>query len=208
LLIDTGLRDWKAFPLGDDTPTAPGPNYKRGFSVLIFAPKLFDSPEVFEMCSSTGAHMSFCERLYNEAEPNFDKGTVPIVKITEAEPIQIGRGKSRELRFTIVKWIARPPEFTIALAKLKAAAGGAPDKSAGAAADGGDDFDDGSVGAGGNDFDDDGGAGGAVVDEPADGTKASAKAGKAKKGRGKAQAEPPKPSSDILDDPINDPIPY
>jgi hypothetical protein len=47
------------------------------------------------MCSSTGAHLSFCERLYNEAEPHFNKGNVPIVKITEAEGIKAGRGKSR-----------------------------------------------------------------------------------------------------------------
>ena len=71
------------------------------------------------MCSSTGAHLSFCERLYNEAEPNFGKGNVPIVKITDAEPIKVGKGKSRELQFEIVKWIPRPAAIVEALAKLK-----------------------------------------------------------------------------------------
>ena len=51
------------------------------------------------MCSNTGADLSFAERLFNEAEPKFGNGEVPIVKITEAEPIKIGKGKSRELHF-------------------------------------------------------------------------------------------------------------
>ena len=106
LLIGEGLRDWKPFPLGSVTPPSPGPGYKRGFSILLYAPKLLGSPEAHEMCSSTVAHLSFCERLYNEAEPNFGKGNVPIVKITEAEPIKVGKGKSRELQFEIIKWIA------------------------------------------------------------------------------------------------------
>ena len=92
-----------------------------GFSILLYAPKLLGSPEAHEMCCSTGAHLSFCERLYNEAEPHFGKGDVPIVKITEAEPIKVGKGKSRELKFEIVKWVPRPAAIIEALAKLKAA---------------------------------------------------------------------------------------
>ena len=118
LLIGEGLRDWKPFPLGS-SPPAPGPSFKRGFAILIYAPKLLGSPEAHEMCSSTGAHLSFCERLYNEAEPNFGKGNVPIVRITEAEPIKVGKGKSRELKFEIVKWVPRPAAIVEALAKLK-----------------------------------------------------------------------------------------
>ena len=120
LLIGEGIRGLEA--LSDSTASRrprPVPNYKRGFSILLYAPKLLGSPEAHEMCSSTGAHLSFCERLYNEAEPNFGKGNVPIVKITEAEPIKIGKGKSRELHFEIIKWIPRPAAFVEALAKLK-----------------------------------------------------------------------------------------
>ena len=120
LLIGEGLRDWKPFPLGS-SPPPPGPSFKRGFAILIYAPKLLGSPEAHEMCSSTGAHLSFCERLYNEAEPNFGKGNVPIVRITEAEPIKVGKGKSRELKFEIVKWIPRSAAIVDALTKLKAA---------------------------------------------------------------------------------------
>ncbi len=61
------------------------------------------------MCASTGAFLSFAERLYNEAEPNFGKGNVPIVRLIEAKEIKIGKGKSRELKFEITKWIPRPP---------------------------------------------------------------------------------------------------
>ena len=78
----------------------PVPNYKRGFSFLVYAPKLLGSPEAFEMCSSTGAHLSFCERLYNEAEPNFGKGNVPIVKITRPS-------RSRSERASRVNCISR-----------------------------------------------------------------------------------------------------
>jgi hypothetical protein len=189
LLLGEGIRDWKPFLIGDNVPSSPGPNYKRAFSLLVFAPKLLGSPEAHEMCASTGAHLSFCERLYNEAEPNFGKGEVPLVKLTGAEPIKVGKGKSRELHFEITRWIERPAAITEALAKLKEA-NATPGKAASgaAAADVGDDF-----------------------DEPGDVTAPKAEPKlepKAKKGRGKAQAEPPKPSSDILDDPINDPIPY
>jgi hypothetical protein len=118
LLIAEGARDWKPFAIDSVPPPSPGQNYKRGFSILLYAPKLLGSPEAHEMCSSTGAHLSFCERLFNEAEPHFGKGDVPIVKITEAEPIKVGKGKSRELKFEIVKWVPRPAAIVEALAKL------------------------------------------------------------------------------------------
>jgi hypothetical protein len=135
------------------------------------------------MCSSTVAHLSFCERLFNEAEAQFGKGVVPIVKITSAEPISIGKGKSRELHFTIVKYIPRPVAITEALAKLKAAHSGTPKKDASAGAA---DIDD------NGDFDDE------------DVTRTAPKASTPKsepKAHGKKASEPP-PSSDILDDPI------
>jgi hypothetical protein len=121
LCISEGFRDWRPFPISNVTLPAPGANYRRGFSILLYAPKLLGSPEAHEMCSSTGAHMSFCERLYNETELGFGRGNVPIVKITEAEPVKVGRGKSRELKFAIVKWVPRPAAITEALAKLKSA---------------------------------------------------------------------------------------
>jgi hypothetical protein len=183
LLLGKGIRDWQPFPINSVPPPSPGPNYKRGFSVLFYAPKLFGSPEAHEMCASTGAHMSFCERLYNECEPGFDKGDVPVVKITEAEPIQVGRGDSRELHFEIVKRIPRPAAFTEALEKLKAA-NATPDKNAhkGNGADTvGDDFDD--------------------EDNVAKAEPTTKKAAEPKpKTRGKKPPEPP--SSDILDDEI------
>jgi hypothetical protein len=143
LLIGEGIRDWKPFPIDSVTPPSPGPNYRRGFLILLYAPKLLGSSEAHEMCSSTGAHLSFCERLYNEAEPNFGKGNVPIVKITDAEPIKVGKGKSRELKFEIVKWVSRPAAMVEALAKLKSASA-TPNKDASTATDTAD----------GNDFDD------------------------------------------------------
>jgi hypothetical protein len=122
LLITEGMRDWKPFPIGEDPPPSPGPGYKLGFSVLLYAPKQFANPEAHEMCSNTGAHLSFCERLFNEAEPKFGEGNSPIVKITDAVAVKIGKGKSREIGFEIVKMVPRPAAIIDALAKLKAAA--------------------------------------------------------------------------------------
>jgi hypothetical protein len=186
LLIGEGLRDWKPFPLGS-SPPAPGPSFKRGFAILIYAPKLLGSPEAHEMCSSTGAHQSFCERLYNEAEPNFGKGNVPIVRITDAEPIKVGKGKSRELKFEIVKWVPRPAAIVEALAKLKSASA-TPNKDAPAATDtaNGDDFDDEDVTT-------------SSKEEPP--VKEKTTAEKPKKARGKARSEQLN-MSDLLNDEI------
>jgi hypothetical protein len=187
LLIGEGLRDWKPFPLGS-SPPAPGPSFKRGFAILIYAPKLLGSPEAHEMCSSTFAHLSFCERLYNEAEPNFGKGNVPIVKITEAEPIKVGKGKSRELRFEIIKWTPRPAAIVDALTKLKAA-NATPNKAA--AAGGAVDNDD-------HDFDDEDVTG--SPKEEATTEKSEESMTRKPKGRG-TKAQPKQPHlSNLLDD--------
>jgi hypothetical protein len=187
LLIGEGVRDWQPFPLAGVAPRSPGPNYKRAFSMLFSAPKLLGSPEAHEMCASTGAFLSFAERLYNEAEPNFGKGNVPIVKITEAEAVKIGKGKSRELHFEIVKWVPRPAAFTEALAKLKAANSVPPDRDTRSAdTASGDDFDDEDVTT----------PKGEASDKPAEPTKEKSK------GRGK-KAQPEQPhQSDLLDDPL------
>ena len=183
LLLGKGLRDWKPAPLDSD---APGPNHKRGFSILISAPKLLGSAEAFEMCSATGAHLSFCERLFNECEPHFGENAVPIVRITEAVAVSVGRGESRELHFEIVKYIPRPAAFTEALAKLRAADNATANKEA-PAGNGAD--------TEGDDF-----------DEPEDVTTPKAESATEKavetkpKTRGKKPPEPP--SSDILADPI------
>jgi hypothetical protein len=191
LLIGEGMRNWQPFPIDEPPPPSPGPNYKRGFSVLLYAPKLLGSFDAHEMCSSTGAHLSFCERLYNEAEQQFGQGNVPIVKITEAEPVKIGKGKSRELHFEIVKWIPRPAAFTEALAKLKAAASGPPKNAAADAAAQGDDFT-------GDDFvNDDTTAATAPKEEPTTEAKKPEKTAK----RRKREAPPEKSDlSDLLDD--------
>jgi hypothetical protein len=190
LLISEGMRDWKPFPIDSVTPPSPGPNYKRGFSILFYAPKSLGSPEAFEMCASTAAHLSFCERLYNEAEPQFGRGAVPIVRIIEAKETKIGKGKSREIRFEITKWVPRPAAFTEALAKLKASTAAPPDK------------DDRSADtATGDDFDDDKDATAASPKEGSADKPEKATPEKPKKGRGKAQPEQQN-TSDILADPI------
>jgi hypothetical protein len=214
LLITEGMRDWKPFPIGEDPPPSPGPGYKLGFSVLLYAPKQFANAEAFEMCSNTGAHLSFCERLFNECEPKFGEGNSPIVKIVDATPIKIGKGKSREIVFEIVKWVPRPQAFSDALIKLKAAAPNkdAPASGGGSANDDTDDFDtEGDTspkdnpkaggGAANAETDDDFGAEGGTKGEPKAAKSEEVKSTKAK-GRGKKAAPEQPHQSDILDDPI------
>jgi hypothetical protein len=162
------------------------------------------------MCSNTGAVLSFAERLFNEAEPKFGNGEVPIVKITGAEKITIGRGKSREVSFEIPKWVPRPQAFVDALAKLKAASattkkGPPPGGGGGWDGRGWDDGDGGGGGPSGGSANDD-------VDDFGDGetsTKEAPKAAKSEettaktKGRGKKAPPEPEHSSDLLNDDIN-----
>jgi hypothetical protein len=188
LLITEGMRDWKPFPIGEDPPPSPGPGYKLGFSVLLYAPKQFANPEAHEMCSNTGAHLSFCERLFNEAEPKFGEGNSPIVKIIDATPVKIGKGKSREIVFEIAKWVPRPAAIIDALAKLKAASAttkkDTPSGSGGGSAnDDVDDFDEGST---------------STKEEP-EAKKPEEETTAKAKGRGK-KAQPEEHSSDLLND--------
>ena len=210
VVITEGMRDVKYFPLGDAPPESPGPGYKLGVSVLLFAPKQFQSGEAFEMCSNTGAVLSFAERLFNECEPKFGNGGVPVVKIVDATPIKIGKGKSREIKFEIVKMIPRPQAFVDALAKLKAASA-TPKKPSGG---GGGGWGDGGGGGGWDDGGGGGGSGGPANDDvddfntddetPAKEAPKAAKPEEAStaKAKGRGKKAQPEHSSDILDDPI------
>ena len=114
---------------------------------------------------------------------------MPVVRITEAEPIKIGKGKSRGLHFEIDEVDPRPAAIVEALAKVKASTNAPPNK------------DDRSADtANGDDFDDEDAPAASPKEESADKPE-TATAKKSKKGRAKAQPEPQN-TSDILDDPI------
>ena len=130
LLLGTGQRDWKPFPILDEPPPAPAPTYKIGYWLLVYAPKLLGRAEPFEICASTAAFGNFVVRLYNESEGHFGSGSVPIVKITEAKVVKTSKGNTRDLVFTIEKWIPRPDAFVAAMEKLKASTSSKPASSA------------------------------------------------------------------------------
>jgi hypothetical protein len=179
LSINNGTRDWHGFAITDDLPERPGPNYKLAFSLLVYAPKALGSPEIHEMCASTSAHNSFCEALYNGCESEFDKGKIPIVKITGTTPRKVGKGSTADIHFEIVKWIERPAAFTEAVARRDE---GAKRERPSAADTEDDDF-------GLNE----------TVTEP----RVEPKAGPAPKKTAKKRATKPEPTlSDILDDDI------
>jgi hypothetical protein len=184
LFIDTGTRDWRPFPITDDPPRAPGPNYRRGFSLLVYAANALGSPEIFEMCSATGAHNNFCESLYNQAEPEFGKNRIPIVKITGATAFKVGKGSSADIHFSIVKYIERPAAFIEAVVRRNE---GGKERPAASAENEDEDF----------------GLDETITESKAE-SKAEPKTEPAPKKTTKKRAKPEPTLSDILDDEIID----
>ena len=104
--------------------------WKRGFEVQVWAPKLFggdDEPRPF-MTNATGACMGI-QALYVEfeAQRGDNAGKVPLVEYTGAEAAKIGKGYTVIPQLTIAKWIDRPD----ALPNMAPAAGDEPGTDAG-----------------------------------------------------------------------------
>lgn len=87
--------------------------WKRGFKVLLFSPKMFGEEQPVREwgTNSTGATMAM-EKLFAawEAEKPSD-GQVAVVEFTGATPTKVGRGNTNVPTLNIVKLIDRPAEL-------------------------------------------------------------------------------------------------
>ena len=100
LLITEGMRDVKYVPDRRSPADAPRSWLKVGVSVLLYAPKQFAKRGSASKCAPTRVRFLASQSDFSmSASRQFGNGEVPIVKITEAESIKIGKGKSRELQF-------------------------------------------------------------------------------------------------------------
>ena len=90
----------------------PGDDWRRGFSVEIFAPKTFGDEELRTfMTNATGACMGMAT-LYAEFEEQLPKQNattkVPLVKFNGADKAKVGKGDTSIPRLSIDQWIERP----------------------------------------------------------------------------------------------------
>ena len=107
-------RDWIAWPDNDPTKvTKPNDAYSQGGLVMFYSSKLFDDAPIREFCSSSKGVVRWFEKLYAaaEANENWGKGKVPIVKMGKGQKITIGKGSSRDIGFEIVGWKDRSEIF-------------------------------------------------------------------------------------------------
>lgn len=110
LLLGEGVREWQPWPGNRQTPKPEG-EWKPGFICQVYSKSLFGDDPVREYSSSATGNVEFIKKLYNEAEANFGKGQVPVVKMTGAKAERIGKGNTRIPTFTIEKFVARPAEL-------------------------------------------------------------------------------------------------
>lgn len=107
LTLGEGIREWVAWPSMSERTKQPSAEAKVGFLVSVYAPKLLGE-EVHDFSANATASTRFFETLYNQAESGFGQGKVPLVQVTGSKLLKIGKGTTREVEFTITKWIDRP----------------------------------------------------------------------------------------------------
>jgi hypothetical protein len=131
LHLAEGAREWHAWPNNKQTPKPDEKEWKPGFVVQVYSKALFGSDPVREYSSSATGNVEFIKKLYNQAEAEFGKGVVPVVKITGAKAERIGKGNTRIPLFNIEKYAPRPAELAVEGAPAQAQS--APPKAAAAA---------------------------------------------------------------------------
>jgi len=93
-----------------------GRDWKRGFKVDVFSPKMFgDEQPVRELgTNATGACMGI-QALYADYESQVGKnaGKVPVVKFNGATPTKVGKGNTNVPKLEIDKWVDRPADLPI-----------------------------------------------------------------------------------------------
>ena len=111
LHLAEGAREWQPWPGNKQTPKPDEKEWKAGFVVQVYSKALFGDEPVREYSSSATGNVEFIKKLYNEAEAEFGKGVVPVVKLTGAKAERIGKGNTRIPLFNIEKYVPRPAEL-------------------------------------------------------------------------------------------------
>jgi hypothetical protein len=89
----------------------PGDGFKRGFVVDVFSVKNLGG--VRELASSANVTIEALQPVYEAylSAPERAKGLLPLVKHLGIEPVKSKEGTNYRPKWTIEKWVARPPEF-------------------------------------------------------------------------------------------------
>jgi hypothetical protein len=100
-------------PSLDRVAPSPGEDFKRGFVVAAFSQKFFGGTVEF---SSASIHLSNAVRdLYSAFEEQAgrpeNRGKVPVVACTGADPMKDKYGTNYRPRLELVKWVDRPAEL-------------------------------------------------------------------------------------------------
>lgn len=124
-------------PSLDRVAPSPGEDFKRGFVVSAFSQKFFGGAVEF---SSASIHLSNAVRdLYAAFEEQSglpeNRGKVPVVACTGADPMKDKYGTNYRPRLELVKWADRPAELPDAspIDDMDVWKGGAPAQPAAAA---------------------------------------------------------------------------
>ncbi|MET0706121.1 MAG: hypothetical protein ABWY82_04630, partial [Tardiphaga sp.] len=111
MMLAEGVREWQPWPsLTQRTPKPSEGDWKIGFTIPVYSTKLLGS-EVHDFSANSTASTRFIENLYNECEEDLDPEKAVVVQITGSKPLKVGKGNTREVLYTVVKWIPRPAAF-------------------------------------------------------------------------------------------------
>jgi hypothetical protein len=140
LRIEQGSRDFLA--CAHNMPPKEQPTNKHVWTInLPIYNQDVMGDHVFHICDTSAAYLRFAEQLFNRCEPEFGKGTIPMIRIVDAKPRDTTKGPTADLSFEIKEWIPRPDAFIDAIrqrdeAASKQAASNGPQVNAYAVASG------------------------------------------------------------------------
>jgi hypothetical protein len=107
--------DMRLVAIGDPLPDSPGDDYKPGIKMVIQLP---NGLGLHELATTASGVIGAIQTLYDEvlATPEWTKGEVPVVRITDWKKEKAPKGIRAIPEFAIVGWKDRPE----ALKKFKA----------------------------------------------------------------------------------------
>ena len=118
-------RDFVRAAHNQPPPASPGAEYHWTLALLIYSPRALGDL-VYEISDTSFAFRRFAQKLFNETEPGFGKGTIPFIKIVETPVLETMKGPTTQIIFAIEKWIPRPDVFIEAIRQRDEAAGKQP----------------------------------------------------------------------------------